>query len=108
TGLYAVAPRAADGSPGNGTGTRNFLTRAMSELQAIPGIQGVALAELTPFGGLTRSAITGDQPARVVHFNRTGPEYFATIGLRVLAGRTFTREETATRAPVALISRPLA
>jgi len=68
----------------------------------------VALAELTPFDGLSRTATTSDDPPRVISFNRTHAEYFAAMGLRVLAGRTYSRAEVAAKAPVALVSQSLA
>jgi putative ABC transport system permease protein len=43
-----------------------------------------------------------------VHFNGTRAGYFATMGLRVLAGRTFTGDELASHAPVAVVSESLA
>jgi hypothetical protein len=77
-------------------------------VEAVPGIAAVTLAELTPFGDATKTAVTRDVPARVVHFNRTRAEYFETVGLRRLAGRTYTRDEVATKAPVAVVSQSLA
>ena len=100
-GLYAV-------SSGLGDDAKPFWARAISELQSVPGIAGVTLVELTPFSGVTKSSITSDAPARVVAFNRTRAEYFDAIGLRVLAGRTFTPGETGAKAPVAVVSQSLA
>lgn len=98
-GLYAISL---------GPGDHAWM-RAVSELQAVPGVRSASLVELTPFGGGTRISIAGEGPGQVVtYFNRAGAEYFDTMGLRILAGRTFTRDEIATRAPVAVISRSLA
>jgi predicted permease len=107
-GLYAVSPGLGDAVDDGGAGIRNFWARATSELQAVPGIAVVTLAELTPFDGLTRTSITREEPARVVHFNGTRAEYFETIGLRTVAGRTYTSDEVAAKAPVALVSQSLA
>ena len=106
-GLYAVTP-----GPGTATGDsaaiRNFWARAISGLQTVPGIAAVTLSELTPFDGSTRTAITRGVPPRVVYLNGAGAAYFETVGLRLLAGRTFTRDEIAARAPVAIVSESLA
>jgi putative ABC transport system permease protein len=108
-GLYTVSPGLGDALNGDGARIKTFWARALSELQGVPGIQAVTLVELTPFGGGTRSSITGEGPARVVtYFNRTGPGYFETMGLRVLTGRVYTRDEVAAKAPVALVSQTLA
>ena len=92
----------------DGSGVRDFWARAMSELQTVPGIAAVTLTELAPFSGETRTAITREEPGRVVRFNRTRAEFFETLGLRILTGRTYTRDEIAARAPVALVSQSLA
>jgi predicted permease len=107
-GLYAVSPGVGDAIDDGGARLRSFWARAISELQAVPGITAVALAESTPFGGFTRTAITRDGLARVVDFNGTHADYFATMGLRTVAGRTYTRNEVAARAPVAVVSQSLA
>ena len=108
-GLYAVTPGLGrDAFANGGSGIRTFWARAISELQTVPGISTVTLAELTPFSDLTKSSVTSDGPSRVVYFNRTGAEYFETLGLRTLTGRTYTRAEVAAKAPVALVSESLA
>jgi predicted permease len=107
-GLYAVAPALGEASDDSGAALRHFWTRAVSELQAVPGVAGVTIAERTPFGDISRTALTRDVPARVVDFVGTQAEYFDTLGLAVLAGRTYTRDEVTARAPVAVISQSLA
>jgi predicted permease len=107
-GLYAVSPGLGDAVDDDGARIRNYWARAMSELQTVPGIAAMTRSELTPFGGLTKTSITRENPPRVVHFNGTDAEYFKTIGLRTLAGRTYTRDEVAARTPVAVVSHSLA
>jgi hypothetical protein len=63
---------------------------------------------MTPFAGGSKTAITRDAAAHVVHLNRTRADYFATLGLRILDGRTFTAGEIAAKTPVALVSQSLA
>jgi len=107
-GLYTVAPGLGDAADDGGAATRNFWARATSELQAFPGIAAVALADRTPFGGMGRTSITRDGLARVVNLHGTRGEYFEALGLRFLAGRTYTRDDIAARAPVAVVSQSLA
>jgi predicted permease len=108
-GLYAVSPMIDDAIADDGAGSRAYWARAISELQMVPGVAGVSLVELAPFGGLTRTAITPTGPSEVItYFNRARADYFATVGLPVVAGRTFTPEEVAAGAPVALISQSVA
>ena len=109
-GLYAVAPGLGDpfGDEGARTRNRSFWARAIPEMRDVPGVAAVALSEMTPFGGLTRTSITRGDAARVVDVHRTQSAYFETMGLRIVAGRAFTRDEVASRAPVALVSQSLA
>ena len=107
-GLYVVSPGLGDAVDGDSAGIRNFWARAISELHRVPGIAAVTLVELTPFGNVTRTSIPRDGAGRVVYFNRTGADYFETLGVRIVAGRTFTPDEIAARAPVALVSQSLA
>ncbi|MEX2660901.1 MAG: ABC transporter permease, partial [Vicinamibacterales bacterium] len=109
-GLYAVSPGLSrEAFDGDAAGIKNFWARAISELQAVPGIASVSLAELPPFGDGIRTSASGEGPTRVVtYFNRTRANYFDTIGLRVLAGRIYTPDEVAAAAPVALVSESVA
>ena len=108
-GLYGVSPGLGDAfDPARGAAIKDFWRRAIPELQATPGIRSVTLSDLTPFGGPTRTATTSGRPSRIVNFNRARHDYFETIGLRMLAGRTFTRDEVAAKAAVALVSQSLA
>ena len=109
-GLYAVSPGLGDAYGDDGAGARisNLWARAIPELQSAPGITAVTLAELTPFAGITKTAVTREVPPRIVHFNSTRADYFETIGLRLLAGRVYTREEIASRASVTVVSQSLA
>ena len=109
TGLYAVSSGSGDPGQDAGAGVEKLWTRAVSALQAVPGVASVTLVELTPFDGLTRSSSSGDGPTGVTtYFNRARANYFETIGLPVLAGRTFTNDEVAAKAPVALVSQSVA
>ncbi len=67
-GLYAVSPGLGEAVDDDGAAIRNFWARATSELEAVPGLAGIALADVTPFDGLTKSSITRDGLARVVYF----------------------------------------
>ena len=108
-GLYAVTPGLGRNAfEHDGAGIKNFWARATSELEAVPGLAGITLVELTPFDGLNKTSTTGEEPPRVVQFNRARADYFQTIGLRMLAGRGFTREEVAAGAPVVVVSQSVA
>ena len=107
-GLYGVSPGFGDAVDDGGAAIRNFWTRARSELENVPGIASATVSDRTPFSGITSTSLTREEPPRVIDFNGTDEEYFETVGLRTLAGRTYTRDEVAARAPVAVISQSLA
>jgi predicted permease len=107
-GLYAASVAPGNASFNGDAGITHFWARAISELQTVPGIRAVTLAEVPPFGTLSKTSISRDAPARSVHLNRTRGEYFDTLGLRILDGRTFTRGEIAAKASVVLVSQSLA
>ncbi|HEU5181195.1 MAG TPA: ABC transporter permease [Candidatus Polarisedimenticolia bacterium] len=109
-GLYAVDAGLGDpfGDEAARARNRSFWARAIPDLQAVPGIASVALSEMTPFGGLTRTSITRGDAAHIVDIHRAQSTYFETMGLRIVAGRAFTRDEVAGGAPVALVSQSLA
>jgi len=103
------------------------LYRTLSErLAALPGVQHVSIAAAAPFGmvSLSRSIQRAgmhvgkdDKPASAAEglayssrFNGVGADYFATMGIPILRGRTFTISE-ATQSngpPVAIIDEALA
>jgi putative ABC transport system permease protein len=106
-GLYTVSPGLGEVQD-DGARISRFWARAVADLPGVPGVSAVTLAELTPFGGLTRTSITREDPSRVIAFNRTRANYFEAMGVRVLAGRSFTPDEQTGRVPVALVSASLA
>lgn len=85
---------------------RSYWTRALAELRATSEVQAVALVEFLPFGNASKTSQKPGGPR--TYFNRTSPEYFQTMGLRLLAGRTYTHAETLSSARVAVISESLA
>jgi predicted permease len=107
-GLYAISPGFGDAVDDDGARLRNYWARAISELRGVPGITATTLIELTPFSSVTRTSIPREASDRVVYFNRARADYFDALGVRILAGRTFTQDEIATGAAVALVSQSLA
>lgn len=82
----------------------------------MPGVASVSLSSSTPsiiwpeirkfvVEGQDRPA-TGREPAAVV--NRVSPQYFATFGTRVLAGRVFTERDTANSPRVFILNQAAA
>lgn len=78
------------------------------DLERIPGVTSVAYSQYTPMSGKNweeRVAVEGrnfDQDSGVSV--RVGPDYFTTIGTRMLEGRPITEQDTATSRPVAVVN----
>jgi putative ABC transport system permease protein len=102
--------------------TRQKTQAALARVQALPGVRHAALATLLPYGNITysRRIISADaapavdpkapQPGFDGIFTAITPDYFDTLGVRLLRGRTFTNSETERREtpPVAIIDERMA
>jgi predicted permease len=89
--------------------------RVIERIGAIPGVTGVSLSTNPPFSGSrVRSGfeIEGYLRARdeqlVTQEERVTPDYFRVVGLEVVRGRAFGREDAAGSRNVSIISETLA
>jgi predicted permease len=104
-----VAPLRA---PGDGPPSWSVVHEALgAELRGAPGIEGVAFADAVPPGGQD-VWLFGSGPgarARNVQLNSVSPEFFATLGLRILRGRGLLPGESTGEGVVPIVvSRSLA
>ncbi len=77
------------------------------DLQQIPGITSVALAQYTPMGGRNWGGqvdVEGRAESVGSSYVRVGPNYFQAIGTNILQGRPITEQDTATAQPVAVVN----
>ena len=94
----------------------NFHKQVTEEVQKIPGVQSVSLVRGLPFSGNGGSAPIilpdrelpkkGAEPE--VMFNTVMPNYFETIGIPLLKGRTFGNEDHADAPGALIINQTLA
>jgi predicted permease len=92
-----------------------FYDRALERVRHLPGVERAALGEADPFGsgfggGLR---IPGRDSLPEVstggpYFSAVTPEFFTTLGTRVLRGRAFTESDRAGSPPVVVINEALA
>jgi predicted permease len=92
---------AADASAAGYAGARHaaFYTELHRRLSAIPGVESASLSQYPPISdedgawteniGIDGKAVEQDE-AREVYLNGVTPDYFRTMGIRVLQGRGFT------------------
>jgi predicted permease len=84
-------------------------------LQAVPGVRAVTSSELALLTGWMNNSpigIEGSQPKSVqetsVEWDAVGPDFFETMGIRVLLGRSIDRRDTSDSPKVAVINEALA
>lgn len=93
-----------------------FVRQALERLRAIPGVRSASTTAMVALGG---GAWTSDfvpdgvplpagQEAVDAPTNAVGPNYFATMGIPLVAGRDFTARDDRGAVPVAIINQTLA
>jgi macrolide transport system ATP-binding/permease protein len=95
---------------------RTFQEELITRIRALPGVQSAAFAQVTPLGyssySSTPIAVDGYQPPPeeqpTLDYNQVSPDYFATLGLRLLSGREFTRADDQNAQLVAIVNETMA
>ena len=95
--------------------SRQFWKRALARVQALPGVESVALGDRVPFSlGFSETPffIPGVQQPRdrpiTILTSGVSPDYFTTLGVRILEGRAFTAADTPRTVPVVVINEAMA
>jgi predicted permease len=96
--------------------TLRFHQRVLDETRALPGVRAAAVLDWVPLGGdhndsaleiedhpLEGDAVPPDHP-----LNYVSADYFATMGIPLMAGRAFTREDVGRPAAEAIVSHAFA
>ncbi len=105
-------------APSQLTGSRisNFYHDVVERVRTLPGVESAAVARDFPLSGTDPSTPIdreGKTPAPVsggivTRYRAIGADYFRTLQIPVLQGRTFDERDTATSSPVAIVSESLA
>jgi len=89
--------------------------RMRQAVLAVPGVRSAALQTLTPLSNNEWDVLIDNPPGlslsdndRDVHVNEVSPDWFATYGTPILAGRDFTARDTAGTSPVILVNEAFA
>ena len=93
-----------------------YWEQVQDRLQAIPGVERVALTNTVPMGGsmsiLTYSVAGKPElpptQSPLSHFAGVSPGYFATIGVPIVRGREFERRDAVTDPRVVVINEAMA
>jgi predicted permease len=92
-----------------------FQDDLMDRLSVLPGVDSAAFAQVTPLGygsySSTPIAVDGYNPPPderpAIEYNQVSPAYFATLGIRLLSGREFTRNDNENAPLVAIVNRTM-
>jgi macrolide transport system ATP-binding/permease protein len=93
-----------------------FYEQLLERIRALSGVQSAALARVRPFSYAGYSSapleIEGYQPPRneqvAADYNQVGEEYFSAIGIPIVTGREFTRNDDENAPPVAIVNETMA
>jgi putative ABC transport system permease protein len=98
------------------TQQRNLYLPVLERLQSAPGVNAVAITNAVPLGGgppgQTRFTIEGravDDPERrpTADVRAASPQYFATLGIPQISGRTFTELDNEEAQRVVVINKAM-
>ncbi|MEP6917411.1 MAG: ABC transporter permease, partial [Acidobacteriota bacterium] len=104
---FWVRPPAARYPPPTGPAT---LSRLLTHIQAVPGVASAAVNRCTPFSGCSRSLLflpgrpTDPALAPSVGRHYISEDYFQTLGIPLIAGRTISERDRANTPPVAVVN----
>jgi len=90
---------------------RNFQQELIARVAALPGVDDVEQARVTPLNNVflgTGMTLAAETEARQVEFNIVSPGFFAMLGMPIVRGRGFTKEEAQTDAAVMVVTESTA
>ncbi len=88
----------------------SYKLNLIDRLRALPGVEGVADASVVPlsgFGWQENILLAGDPKRAGVAplFNRVSPDFFNTMGIRIMAGRAFNERDSSNSSKVAIVNQ---
>jgi putative ABC transport system permease protein len=94
----------------------DFFRQLLARIQTLPGVQSVGAATALPLTGNRENygiGIEGRPPEPLekmptAEYRAISPDYFGTLGIPLLKGRTFTERDRKDSPPVAVINESLA
>jgi putative ABC transport system permease protein len=103
-------------SYGEPTQRRAFYDRMLQQLEAIPGVQEAGVTTQLPLTGQGTQfsfSLEGQPPLSAAHlpqaaFRVVSSDYFRTLGVPLMQGRTFTSQDTAEAQAVSVINQTMA
>jgi len=95
---------------------RNFEDELMDRIQALSGLESAAYGRIPPFSYMMYSSafikVSGYEPRPdeqpSAEYNEVSPGYFSTLGIPLVSGREFSRNDDETAQPVAIVNETMA
>jgi len=90
-----------------------FFDAVLNQIRPLAGVKSIAAAQFVPFEGSYRTigyAIEGQAPSAPrtsAIIDAIAPDYFGTLGIPVVRGRTFTEQDRAKSDPVVVINQTM-
>ena len=108
-GLVAFDVRPSLAGTGDAREPRDLYARVLERVRALPGVTSASLVENLPISGRSSSTsgMVGDKKINI-RLNAVGPEFFETMGIPVVAGRSISDADRADTPPVVVVSEPFA
>ena len=110
---YLLTKFAEAGIPANAAGAT--LNQLRDRFAAVPGVTGVAVASRLPVqrAGTTTTVVEGYEPAAgtgsvELPWAVISPEYFATLGIGVLHGRSYSEEDETSEERIVIVNETAA
>ena len=97
------------------TQINNFYNQLLERVPSIPGVKNATIAYDHPLASnwldefeIEGRVVAPDTPRQSANFIPIGPDYFDTVGLKLLTGRRFTPQDDADHPGVAIINESFA
>ncbi|HEV8580560.1 MAG TPA: ABC transporter permease [Thermoanaerobaculia bacterium] len=95
----------------------NFFQELSRRAAALPGVESAAFSDSIPLSGVSmilrglrvegRDPLPPEKQPEIA-ITAVSPDYFRTMGIRIVGGRAFSEADTSSGTPVAVISRSMA
>ncbi len=106
--LVAISP-SWGGQRLDAAATTAYWDLALERVRGLPNVRAASLTLYAPYTGLSATrALKRDGAPYEAYLHETLGDYFSTLGLRLVRGRTYTAAEVKARAKVVVISETLA
>jgi predicted permease len=96
---------------GDDAGVARYLARLIDRVRAVPGVESAAIVNRLPLGGQVQIGSVRFEGRDIVintDWRSASADYFRTLGVPVLAGRTFTEGDSPDRPAVGIIDQRIA